>query len=277
MKTSTDPAKLKAQVAYNAASDHFDDEPLAFWACAGTRTVERLALPTGARVLDVGCGTGASAIPAARAVGPAGLVIGADLADRLLERAREKARLQRLPHAEFRQGDMEDLGYPDGHFDAVISVFSVFFVPDMTKQVAELWRMVKPGGQLAITTWGPRAFEPGAATFWAAVKEHAPPALHFGGFNPWDRITTVEAVRDLLIGAGVADPKIEAEASQQPLRTVDDWWTVVIGSGFVWTVEQMGADTVKRVHDDNLNSLRARAATFIETNAIYAVARKAPA
>jgi SAM-dependent methyltransferase len=146
MEPPTDPAKLKAQLAYNAASDHFDDEPLAFWARAGSRTVERLALPTGAAVLDVGCGTGASAIPAAIAVGPTGLVTGVDLADRLLDRAREKARQQGMFNVEFRQGDMEDLGYRDGEFDAVISVFSVFFVPDMTKQVAELWRMVKPGG-----------------------------------------------------------------------------------------------------------------------------------
>jgi ubiquinone/menaquinone biosynthesis C-methylase UbiE len=277
MERAADPAKLKAQIAYNAASDHFDDEPLAFWARIGSRTVERLALPTGARVLDVGCGTGASAIPAATAVGPTGLVIGADLADRLLDRAREKARQQGLLNVEFRQGDMEDLGYRDGSFDAVVSVFSVFFVPDMTKQVAELWRMVKPGGQLAITTWGPQVLEPGATAFWTAVKEHAPPALHFGGFNPWDRVTTVEAVRDLLVGAGVPDPRVEAEASRQPLRTVDDWWTIVMGSGFVWTVEQMGAEAAKRVREDNLNSLRAQAATSIETNVIYAAARKASA
>jgi ubiquinone/menaquinone biosynthesis C-methylase UbiE len=277
MERPTDPAKLKAQIAYNSASYHFDDEPLAFWARIGSRTVERLALPTGARVLDVGCGTGASAIPAATAVGPTGLVIGADLANRLLDRAREKARQQGLFNVEFRQGDMEDLGYRDGSFDAVVSVFSVFFVPDLTKQVAELWRMVKPSGQLAITTWGPRAFEPAATAFWAAVKEHTPPALHFGGFNPWDRVTTVEALRDLLIGADVPDPEVEAEASQQPLRTVDDWWTIVIGSGFVWTVEQMGAEAAKRVREDNLNSLRARAITFVETNVIYAAARKASA
>ena len=53
----TDPAKLKALAAYNAASDHFDDEPLAFWSRIGSRTVERLALPSGAMVLDVGCGS----------------------------------------------------------------------------------------------------------------------------------------------------------------------------------------------------------------------------
>lgn len=152
MDQPTDPAKLKAQTAYNAASDHFDDEPLGFWARTGTRTVERLALPPGVTVLDVGCGTGASAIPAAIAVGPTGRVVGIDLADRLLDRARDKAHRQSLSNVEFRRGDMENLGYPDGSFDAVISVFSVFFVPDMTKQVAELWRMVKPSGQLAITT-----------------------------------------------------------------------------------------------------------------------------
>jgi hypothetical protein len=102
----------------------------------------------------------------------------------------------------------------------------------------------------------------------------ASPALHFGGFNPWDRVTTVEAVRELLTGAGVVDPKVETETSQQPLRTVDDWWTIVIGSGFVWTVEQMGAEKAKRVREDNLNRLRAQAVTCIETNAIYAAARK---
>jgi hypothetical protein len=130
---------------------------------------------------------------------------------------------------------------------------------------------------LPLPRGGARALEPGATAFWTAVKKHAPLALHFGGFNPWDRLTTVEAVRDLLIGAGVADPKVEAEASQQPLRTVDDWWTIVIGSGFVWTVEQMGAEEAERVREDNLNSLRAQAATFIETNVIYAVTRKAHA
>ena len=53
--------------------------------------------------------------------------------------------------------------------------------------------------------------------------------------------------------------------------------SALLGSGFVWTVQQMGAETAKRVHEANLNSLRARAATFIETNAIYALARKVPA
>jgi ubiquinone/menaquinone biosynthesis C-methylase UbiE len=81
MPTITDPVKIKAAAAYNAAADHFDDETLGLWAKYGGRTVERLALQPGATVLDVGCGTGASALPAAEQVGPKGKVIAVDLAD----------------------------------------------------------------------------------------------------------------------------------------------------------------------------------------------------
>src|SRR5271165_233364 len=129
-----DPAKAKAAAAYNAASDHFDDHPLSFWARYGERTVARLGLVEGAHVLDVGCGSGASALPAARAVGPLGHVTGVDLAERLLQLARRKASAQGLANAEFLNADMEPLSYAEGAFDAVMSVLAIFFVPDMARQ-----------------------------------------------------------------------------------------------------------------------------------------------
>ena len=124
-------AKEKAAATYDAAADHFDDEPLGFWDFVGKRTIDNLKLPAGAKVLDVGCGTGASALPAAQAVGKNGSVVGVDLASRLLERARAKALAAGLDNVEFRLADMTALNYPDESFDAVISVFSIFFVPDM--------------------------------------------------------------------------------------------------------------------------------------------------
>src|SRR5690242_21678682 len=92
MDPLNDPAKLKAEATYNAAADHFDDGPLAFWDRYGKRTVENLSLLPGSSVLDVGCGSGASAIPAAMQVGPSGRVIGIDLAERLLDIAQAKSR-----------------------------------------------------------------------------------------------------------------------------------------------------------------------------------------
>ena len=101
--------------------------------------------------------------------------------------ARAKAAARGLTNVEFRIGDMTSSGYPDQSFDAVISVFSVFFVPDMEGLVGELWRLVRPGGKLAVTTWGPRIFEP-AYSRWQAVIKRERPDL-YSAFNPWDRIT----------------------------------------------------------------------------------------
>src|SRR3954464_544782 len=96
MEKITDPAKLKAAKTYNAAADHFDDGPLAFWDRYGRATIERLRLKRGSVVLDVGCGSGASAIPAAKVVGANGRVIGIDLAERLLALAQAKAKAEKL-------------------------------------------------------------------------------------------------------------------------------------------------------------------------------------
>jgi ubiquinone/menaquinone biosynthesis C-methylase UbiE len=269
---TTDPAKLKAATTYNAAADHFDDEPLGFWSRIGQRTIERLPLAPGATALDVGCGTGASALPAAERVGSHGRVIGVDLAERLLAIARQKARGHGLTNVEFKTGDMERLGYPDGHFDAVVSVFSIFFVTDMVRQVRELWRMVRPGGSLAITTWGPRMFEPGTTHWWTAVKEVRPDLVP--AVSPWSRITEPESVRELLRDAGISDVETHAESGRQTLQSPEDWWTIVLGSGFRWTVEQLGPDAADRVRATNLAELRRNRIDAVETNAIFATARK---
>jgi len=167
---------------------------------------------------------------------------------------------------------MELLGYPDRHFDAVICVFAIFFVPDMAKQLRELWRMVRPNGQIAITTWGPRVLEPCASAFWSAVKTLRPD-LHLA-FNPWDRISEPPTLRALLAEAGITDADILAEAGQQALRSPEDWWTIVLGSGFRSIVDQMGSEAAERVREANLAWMRSQNITSVETNVIYAVARK---
>jgi ubiquinone/menaquinone biosynthesis C-methylase UbiE len=159
MSTPED-AQQKAASTYNAASDFYDHPVNSFWERYGRGTVARLRIKPGARILDVCCGSGASAIPAAEAVGPQGFVLGVDLADNLLTLARTKAKRRHLNNIEFRAGDMLDLQLPAMGFDAVICVFGIFFVPDMQEAVRELWRHVRPSGRLAITTWGPRFFEP---------------------------------------------------------------------------------------------------------------------
>jgi hypothetical protein len=138
--------------------------------------------------------------------------------------------------------------------------------------VAELWRLVRPGGRLAITTWGPRMFEPGSSAWWTAVKQFRPDLLR--AVNPWERIMTADAMRRLLTASGIPEAEIVAEDGRQPLRSPEDWWSVVLGSGYRWTVDQMDDETIERVRAANLAPLRQNGVTSIETNVIYAVARK---
>src|SRR5215470_6802693 len=101
----SDDAARKAAETYNAAADHFDGPALSFWDRFGRGTIDRIDLRPGARVLDVCCGSGASAIPAAERVGPTGRVLAIDLAEKLVDLGRRKARRRGLSHLEFRVED----------------------------------------------------------------------------------------------------------------------------------------------------------------------------
>jgi ubiquinone/menaquinone biosynthesis C-methylase UbiE len=264
--------KHKARHTYNAAADHFDNAALSFWDRYGRRTVERLWLKRGAIVLDVGCGTGASALPAAQAVAPHGYVIGVDLAEKLLTMARVKAVKHGIHNVDFRVGDMENLGFPNGHFDAVISVFSIFFVPDMEQQVRELWRMVRPGGQLAITTWGPDFLEPMFGQWLEAVQRLRPDLYALP--RAWERLQTPRAVGQLLLNSGIPHAEVTVENGKQPLQTPDDWWTIVLGNGTRWTVEQMGSMDAEQVRQATVKWAAANHIKSVQTNVIYARATK---
>lgn len=266
-------AQKKAAATYNAAADSYDHPSNSFWDRYGRRTVDRLRLRQGARVLDVCCGSGASAIPAAEVVGPDGSVLGVDLAENLLELARTKAANRDLGNIEFRAGDMLDLGLVDD-FDAVICVFGIFFVPDMENAVRELWRRVRPGGQLAITTWGPRFFEPVNTAFWDAVRSVRPDL--YKSFNPWDRVSESEMLRSVLSAAGVDEPTVVAEGGSQPLGAPEDWWSMVLGTGYRGTIEQLDAEAREQVRRDCLRFIRATQVRSVEANVVYALATKRP-
>ena len=261
-----------AAATYNAASDCYDAPALSFRDRFGHETVARLGLRSGSRVLDVCCGTGASALTAAEAVGPTGSVLGIDLAERQLERARAKAAQRGLAQAEFRAGDLAAPDLPAESFDTVVCVFGIFFVPDMAGAVAGLWRLVRPGGVLAVTTWGERIYEPGNTAFWDAVRG-VRPALDRRTF-PWQQIATPARLRALFAKAGVAGAEIEAAQAAQPLTAVEDWWEIVLGSGFRAVVEQMSAAERDRVREANLAVLRAQNVGYIEAHVLYATARK---
>lgn len=266
----TDDAKKKAAATYNAAADFYDHPANTFWERYGRRTIERLGLKPGARVLDVCCGSGASAIPAAQAVGPEGSVVGVDLAENLLKLAYSKASQVGLTNIEFQSGDLTALPFPDESFDAVICVFGIFFVPDMDAAVRELRRVLRTGGRLAVTTWGPRFFEPVNTVFWNSVRNVR--AELYKNFNPWDRVSETGTLRLLLEAGEFRHIQVSAEIDFQPIDSPEDWWPMVMGSGYRGTVEQLSAADQDRVKAKNLDFIRAENIRSVEANVLYAQA-----
>jgi len=270
-----DEAQRRAAFTYNAAADFYDRSPLSFWNYFGEQTIALLSLPPGSSVLDVCCGTGASALPAAKRAGSRGKVIGVDLAKELLELARGKAAQQHFGNIQFELGDMLSLRFPSGSFDAVVCVFGIFFVPNMSMAVHELWRLVRPGGQLAVTTWGPNLFEPANTAFWRSIKNVRPEL--YKGFNPWDRISDPANLEKILSEGGVELPRITAENRFHLINSAEDWWTIILGSGYRGTIEQLDASERDRVKDANLAFIREAKISAIETNALYVLATKSGA
>lgn len=267
-----DAARAKAASTYNAASDRYDDAANSFWSRFGERTIERLGLKAGDRVLDVCCGSGASALPAAQLVGPAGSVLGLDLAERLLERARAKAAARGLENTEFRVGDMLDLRLPSESFDAVVCVFGIFFVPDMAAAVRSLWSVLRPGGTLAITTWGPRFFEPASTAFWRSIEELRPDLRK--KFNPWDRVVDPAALDEVLLEGGVAGAEIVPERGEHRIASPEDWWSAIMGSGYRGTIEQLTWAEREHVRTTNLRYIEESGVDAVEANVVYSTARK---
>jgi len=265
-------AQERAAFTYNAAADFYDSSALSFWDYFGRRTIELASLPSGSRVLDVCCGAGASALPAAETVGPTGNVIGVDLSKQLLELARTKAIQRRLDNIEFEVGDMLSLRFPAASFDAAVCVFGIFFVPDMANAVSELWSRIRPGGKLVVTTWGPKFCEPANAAFWCSVKNVRPDL--YKGFNPWDRINDPSGLKKILDEGGVASSKIITENRLHPITSPEDWWTIVLGSGYRGTIEQLTLAERQKVKKANLAFIHDENISAVETNVLYAFATK---
>ncbi|MGD1904473.1 MAG: methyltransferase domain-containing protein [Leptolyngbyaceae cyanobacterium] len=262
----------KTAAVFNAASDHFDAPALSFWNRFGQQTVDHLSLRAGDRVLDVCCGTGASAIPAAVSVGPTGQVLGIDLAEALMALARAKSLKRGLSNIEFRYGDFENLGLPDESFDAIVCVFGIFFVPDMVAAIQELWRMLRPGGKLAITSWGEHIFAPATQVFWRAIEAEHPDFVRKP--MPWEQINSPTSLQSLLEAGGATEVQVFAEAATHELSSPEDWWTMALGGGFRGLIDQLDPAGKERVRQANLGFLQANNVDSLQVDVLYAIAQK---
>lgn len=135
----------------------------------------RAAPKPGQRVLDVACGDGEPALSLARAVAPTGRVVGIDLSERMVGVAAERAGEERARNVDFQVMDAEKLEFADGSFDLVTCRFGLQIVTDPDAAIAEALRVLKPGGRLAATVWGPGEKCPAIHAIIGPMLEFAEP------------------------------------------------------------------------------------------------------
>jgi ubiquinone/menaquinone biosynthesis C-methylase UbiE len=120
------------------------------------RCIELLDLRDGERVLDIATGTGVAAFIAAQQVGSGGEVVATDISQKMVDAVREEAERQSVSNMDFQRVDAEDLSYPDAGFDAVTCVLGLMYPADPQRAIEQAYRVLRPGGRVAVAVWGRR-------------------------------------------------------------------------------------------------------------------------
>lgn len=197
----------------NTGAENYERDFVPAIATPVSASLLRIAdLQPGERVLDVACGTGIIACRAAAAVGPTGKVTAIDIAPDMIDVARATSAPEGAV-IDWHVGDAASLPFADGTYDAVLCQMGLMFMADRAAAVAEMHRVLAPGGRVAVNT--PGSIQPPFVVLEQAVVEHISPDL--GGFvRAVFSMHDPEAVAALLREGGLGD--VTASVVQVPLR-----------------------------------------------------------
>jgi SAM-dependent methyltransferase len=216
----------------------------------GAAAIDALDPQPGARIADVGCGTGPTTIEIARRVAPAGRAIGFDIAPSMVASARERAQRAGLDGVKFRVADAQVHRLDDDAFDGAFSQFGVMFFQDPVAAFANIGRSLRDGGRLAFTCWqglflNEWMFVPGAAALGAAGVAPSPPAP--GEPGPFS-LSEPAVVTRVLTAAGFDDVTVSPMSStvEVPEDRLDEAAAASCGVGVARQVLDATADPVQQ-------------------------------
>jgi len=254
------------------AADYVADPLGLFEGCAG-RLLSLLQPPSGSVLLDIGTGGGAVALQAFPWIGPEGKVIGCDIAGSMLRHAK-RACAAPGPTAGFSQMDAERLGFADGSFDVVACAFSLFQFPEMRRAMVEMARVVRVGGRVGLSNWGPGYFTPIAEMQRALFREFGlrPILANPITFRP-------DELRALLESAGLAQVQLEAGEVDTCFKDSQAVWEYNMSMGpFPMMIRhQLPEGEPQRLHErflETIGSIASQEGIRCTFHVLYALARR---
>ena len=213
------------------------------------RMAEAARLAPGQKVLDVACGTGVLAREAATRVAPGGSVAGLDRNEGMLAVARLRA-----PAIEWRVGRAEALPFDAGAFDAVVSQFGLMFFEDRAAALKEMWRVLRPGGRLAVAVWDALDHSPGYSDMTKLLQRLFGDRIANELRAPF-ALGDPEIFRSLFAQAGIANVAIRTPAGTARFPSLESWvhtdvkgWTLadLIDDNQYHTLLRQAAESLKR-------------------------------
>jgi enediyne biosynthesis protein CalE5 len=221
-----------------------------------TQLMLELALVApGHRVLDIACGSGIPAIPAAQAVGPAGFVLATDQAPEMVEVARENAKNEAVSNIDFRLVDGEQLNVEPNSFDAVTCRWGIMFMPEPVLCLRQAYEALKANGRIAVAVWGPPERNPFVALPMMVARKYytgppLPDPLAPGGVFSFADKNRLQFVFEQ---AGFRD--IHIDEMEIPMSVFDsgqeywEWCREFLGP-LRRILDQMAEDTVRKIGDE---------------------------
>jgi trans-aconitate methyltransferase len=258
---------------FDAAAVDFVALAPRLWEPLGRILVEHADPRPGERVLDACCGAGASALPAARAVGPAGRVDAVDLAGALVEHGRRAAGA--LPQLRFHHGDVTAWRPADGPYDLVQAAYGVFFLPDMDTGSRHLISLVRSGGRFAVQTWRHGALVDFARCMFEAIADElAQPVERPVSTAASERIDSPAKLSDWLSSLGLSDVRVSEVSFAQPL-TPELAWDLVLGTGWRQLLAGCDDEAVRRIRDRIIARVDQRHITHLDAGSLIGIAVRA--
>jgi SAM-dependent methyltransferase len=225
---------------------------------AVTEALLRAATPQpGERVLELACGPGGPGFAAAPLVGPEGDVVVSDVAAEMTSIAAARARILGLDRVRTRDLDLEHIDEPDASFDVVVCREGLMLVADPARATAEIHRVLRPGGRVALTVWGPRDRNPWLGVVFDVVGAQLgltlpPPAMP----HPFS-LSDASRLAALLTQGGLDNVTVDELATPYRAASIDEWWERT--AALAGPLSMMLAS----LPDDDARELRNRAAEAI--------------